>query len=301
MSFYSIQELEKLSGVKAHTIRIWEQRYKLLKPKRTSTNIRYYDDGELVKLLNVSTLLSGGMKISKISRLSSSEIKKRLDDLTTLNREKDILAEKYTNQLLYSGLIYDQIEFEKTFSDSINTYGLKNTYIKILYPLLMRTGFMWGTSEINPAQEHFISNLIRQKLIASTDALPLASKSDETWVLFLPEGEEHEIGLLFANYLLRQAGKKVVYLGLRVEIENLINTVKSVSATHLQFFLVCKQIPEKTQKYFNSLAKSFPSLSILVSGSADLISQIKLAKNISCVNTLDGFINKYINTNSSTK
>ena len=194
MDRYKISELEHLSGVKAHTIRIWEQRYDILKPMRSNGNIRFYDGDQLKKLLNVVTLINAGNKISAISELSPKEINKRIESLSNISVE-GIKEEMLINQMISSGLSFDEKLFEKAFSNSILSYGLINAYKKVFYPLLNKMGLLWATTEINPSQEHFISNLIRQKMFAAIDALSPTSNESEKWLLFLPENETHELGL----------------------------------------------------------------------------------------------------------
>lgn len=169
---YSIQDLENLSGIKAHTIRIWEKRYQLLNPSRTDTNIRIYGDEDLKKLLNVSTLLAKGGKISKISKLEVIEIANQVELLSSPT-SSDNNIELFINNLISSGLVFDVAKFESTFSSAIIRLGLKEMYFQVLLPTLMKIGLLWGKSEIIPAQEHLISNLIKQKLFASIDGLPL--------------------------------------------------------------------------------------------------------------------------------
>ena len=179
MSQYSIKELEKLSGIKAHTIRIWEKRYSLLTPLRTDTNIRYYGDEELKKLINVTSLLSLGLKISKISEMSNDEINQKLGELISDIKFSDSVSEVITNQLIASAINYDEYAFEKAFSSAILRHGLVDTYINIVYPLLEKVGMLWLKSDLMPAQEHFLSNMIHQKIQSAIDNVPPANPSEE--------------------------------------------------------------------------------------------------------------------------
>ena len=206
---YSINELESLTGIKAHTIRIWEKRYGLLKPERTDTNIRHYSNDELRKLINVTTLYNGGMKISHIVDLSDQEIKKQIGELiSTSQTEQTVLYEAYIGKLITASLNFDEVSFEKNFSNAILRYGLANTYHFILLPMLQRIGILWNTEKMNPGQEHFISNLILQKIYSAIDGLQPAAESKEKWMLFLPQHEFHEIALLIADYLFAMPGRK---------------------------------------------------------------------------------------------
>lgn len=291
---YSISDLEKLTGIKAHTIRIWEQRYGLLTPLRTATNIRYYDDNQLKKLLNVSTLLRNGIKISHISSMTEEEIHSKLDKVAAELKEPGKQYEIFINQLVSSGLTFNEPQFEKTFSSCLLRFGLQDTYVNVIYPLLDKVGLMWGKDELNPAQEHFVSNLLKQKLFTALDALPAVTSSSKSFVLFLPEEENHEIGLLFANYLLRSYHHKVIYLGQDVPFTNLEETVDFTKPTHLMTFLVGSQPQTNAQKYIDRLALRFKDLEILVSGNPWVIGKLKLTFNIHWVKSVEDF-NKFIN------
>lgn len=265
MSNYSIKELEKLSGIKAHTIRIWEKRYGLLAPLRSETNIRYYGDNELKKLLNVTSLIGHGFKISKISEMSILEINQHLDNLINANKTSDSVSETLINQLITAAINYDENAFEKAFSSAILRYGLIDTYTQIIYPLLEKTGLMWAKSELVPAQEHFLSNLLKQKIQTAIDSVAPAIPSEEPWVLFLPEEEIHDIGLLFSSYIIRGGGNPVIYLGGRVPTDSLDSILKQFPKAKLLFFLV----KEFNMQTINSLVKNinvnYPESSVNIS------------------------------------
>jgi len=241
MDRYKISELERLSGIKAHTIRIWEQRYNILQPLRSDGNIRLYDGGQLKKLLNVATLIKAGNKISAISQLSQEEINQRIESLSSIVGE-GIKEEMLINQMMSSGLSFDEKSFEKAFSNSILSFGLISAYKKVFYPLLNKMGLLWSLTEINPSQEHFISNLIKQKMFAAIDALSPTSNESEKWLLFLPENETHELGLLVSNYILRSNNKEVCYLGADVPRENLMDVARRINPTHSSLLKEIKQI-----------------------------------------------------------
>ncbi len=186
MGRYSIKQLEQLSGVKAHTIRIWEQRYDIVIPHRTETNIRFYDDIQLKKLLNVALLVQQGHKISKIGKLEEQEIQHLVAD-KLINTVTDDQVEVAINGMLLCMIDYDETAFERIFSDSILRRGFEKTIIDLIYPFLIRVGIMWGINEVNPAQEHFMSNLIRQKIIVAINDVTCIPQPDRTFVLFLPE------------------------------------------------------------------------------------------------------------------
>ena len=280
MGRYTINELERVSGVKAHTIRIWEKRYGLLSPKRTETNIRYYDNVQLKKLLNISLLLESGRKISYIGNLKSQEI---LDEVKSLKNLIPSDENSYFNlmakELLGQVIDYDKSGFEKSFDSCILRFGVQAAVEKVLYPLLNEMGMLWLAEDVNPAQEHFLSNLVRQKLFAAIDGLRPADSTQKA-ILFLPENEDHEIGLLYANYLLMKSGVQTIYLGQRLPFENLKQIVHSVKPTHL-FFSVTSPIPiEEFQGYLKLMAKTFPDAKILLFGNEAIWSMCKLPKNI---------------------
>ncbi|GGH50125.1 hypothetical protein GCM10007423_52630 [Dyadobacter endophyticus] len=269
MSTYSIRDLERIASTRAHTIRIWEQRYGLLEPERTDTNIRFYNDGHVKKLLNVCTLLNRGMKISHISQLSNAQIHSEIDRIISELQQTDEHIQAWINQAVIAIAAYDAQTFHKLFSDAVHRLGLIAVYEKILYPLLVRTGLMWTKDALLPAQEHFLSNLIRQKLFSAIDALPLAETSDQKWLLFLHEGEEHEIGLLFAYYLLLRTGKRAVYLGARVPYPDLQAVAHDTAPTHIYTFFVSNQPQNQTPELLGRLAEDFPNCRICFSGGVE--------------------------------
>ena len=278
MSSYSIKQLEQLSNVKAHTIRIWEQRYNMFTPKRSDTNIRLYDDEQLKKLLNVCILMNHGMKISVISKFNQDQIAKEIDKITISSQQNDQKIESIINQLIIAISNFDEAQFDKIFSSVVWGYGLLNTYVKIIYPMLSRIGFLWLKSNVIPAQEHFVSNLIKQKIFAAIDALPIPTKTDQTWILFLKENEEHEIGLLFANFLIRQSGRRVIYLGQRIPYDNLKEVILLNNPTHLFTFFVTNQEENSTEKYIQKISNQYKNLTICISGNSSSI--ISKQKNI---------------------
>lgn len=289
MSNYSISHLEKLSGIRAHTIRIWEQRYNLLQPKRSEGNTRYYDDDDLRKLLNVSTLINSGSKISLVSRLSDNEINAMLDKLiaekTETNSERNLAI---INQMITAGINYDEFLFEKAFSGAILKYGLIEAYEKIVYTMLIKVGLMWGKSDLIPAQEHFISNLLKQKLFHAIEQTPVGLSAKETWILFLPEGENHELGLLIANFMVRSSGRRVIYLGPQVPYYNLKAAAADIKPDYMQYFLV-RNFPQKeAQSLINRMEKDFKGIKKCICGPEELRGKLKLPKDHEWVSDLQG-------------
>ncbi len=290
MSFYTIKDLERLSSQKAHTIRIWEQRYALLEPERTETNIRVYNDDQLKKLLNVCALLERGMKISHISKLSKTEIQDEIEKIIAGSHQADNQTETIISQALAATATYDELLFSEMFSASVGILGLQSTYIKVIYPLLVRTGLMWTRDSLLPAQEHFLSNLVRQKLFAAINQIPFPVTADQTWLLFLNEQEDHEIGLLFANYLLRQNGKKVIYLGARVPYSNLSNVITNANPTHIYTFLVGGQPEQNVELLLSNLSVDFGKTTICFSGGDEKLMHSALNKGIIPISTIEGLL-----------
>jgi len=283
---YSIQDLEELSGVKAHTIRIWEKRYNLLVPERTATNIRLYSDNDLRKLLNVSTLINLGLKISKISELSELEIGEKIEE-HLLPEKTDKQTELFINNLISAGITFDTFRFDSTFSSAILRFGLRDTYTKVLLPVLIRIGLMWGKNQIVPAQEHLISNLIKQKLFAGIDGLPLNTSPKKKYLLFLPPNENHEIGLLLSYYLLKQAGHRVYYLGANVPINNLNIAVKSANPDFIVFFAVRSWGAKQLQDVVDEILQKFEK-NIVVLGNENTIKPVK-GKGLIKIHSIDQF------------
>ena len=219
LSKFSIRDLEEFSGVKAHTIRMWEKRYGLLAPDRTGSNIRYYDLDELKVILNVAYLNRKGHKISRIAAMSLNE----RDRMVQISAEASDSTEEVLNGLKLAMLAFDEPAFEQITKAFQEQHGFRSLVERVFVPLLELIGLLWQSNAICPAQEHFVSYFIRQKLIASTDRLPIAlPKVDRTFVLYLPENEIHELGLLYVNYLLRSRGHRTIYLGQSVPTEDLL-------------------------------------------------------------------------------
>ena len=283
MITYSIADLENLTGIKAHTIRIWEKRYNVIQPSRTATNIRYYSNDDMRKLVNIASLLNAGMKISKICKLSPEELNQEISNRLGSGNSDDVIAESYISQLINAGLEFSEASFDKLFSSAILKYGIKDAYIKILIPVLNRIGLLWTTERLNAAQEHFISNLVKQKLYSAIDALPPADLNQDPVVLFLPDFEDHEIGLLMANYLLRQAGRNVIYLGQKVPLVNVKDAVIECKPTQLLFFLIQTRPVDFLQNYIDQLTDEFDSLKIYLTGNKSLIDSLSLPKNLHAI------------------
>jgi hypothetical protein len=279
MNYFSISQLSRYSGIKPHTIRMWEQRYNALTPNRSEGNTRYYDNKQLRRLLNIVSLLDSDYKVSELCSMPDTKLFKIVEELPGKVKGNDI-NEFFVLQLVSAGMIYDELHFDKTFSHCLLRYGIKDAYIKVIYPMLHRVGIMWTTNVMEPAAEHFISNLVRQKLFTVIDSLPAAKPTEDLWLLFLPENEFHEIGLLFAYFLIRQSGRKVVYLGSNVPLESLFVAVKETSPEKMLLFLTHNNLPDKTQSYLDELSLFMANKKIYVAVDQSLFKGITTEKNI---------------------
>ncbi len=265
MPRYSIKELEQLSGVKAHTIRIWEQRYGIFTPNRSETNIRRYTNAELRQLLNISLLNNNGFKISQIARMPEEEVCKAVLGISENSAEACVQVES----LLAAMIEMDEEKFEKRISANISKQGFEKTFCNVIFPLLRKIGMMWQAEAINPAQEHFISNLIRQKVLAATDALTVNYSSDaQRFILFLPEGEIHELGLLYLNYIIKSRNGRSLYLGQSIPFKDLIKAVNLYEPHFICGVITCPVRGMEVEEYIGKMADEFQNNTILLSGNA---------------------------------
>ncbi len=287
MGDYSIKDLEVLSGIKAHTLRIWEQRYNLISPGRTDTNIRKYTGEDLRLLLNISLLNQNGHKISKIAEMSVDQIYREVLILT----ESNLRYPDQIKALTMAMVDIDEARFEKIMSRSILQLGIENTMIHIIYPFLSRIGIMWQTGTISPAQEHFMSNLIRQKLIVAIDGVyNTAPDGEKKYLLFLAEEELHELSLLFAHYLIKSRQKKSVYFGQSLPFSDLINICKSHNPDFLVTILTSFPSISETQQYINKLSEAFISSKIILSGNRIMEADLEVPDNVIILNQVEDFI-----------
>lgn len=288
MATYSIKDLEQLSGIKAHTIRIWEQRYELLNPERTDTNIRYYKDEDLKKLLNVSMLIKFGEKISKVSKLSEEEISERVLGVSSENIEDTLI-----DSLVTCMLDIDEARFVKTVEKGIAKLGIEEFFSNHVYPFLEKVGVLWQVGSVTPAQEHFISNLIRQKLITAIDQLgQVFNPEAKTYLLFLHEKEMHEIGLLFYSYILQSRGYNVVYLGQAVPYQDLLSVGKLKKVDALITCFVNGIDKGELEAYIKQLKQDFSSQTIYATGYQLHHNQISSGENFSVVSKYQEFVSE---------
>ena len=262
MNSFTIKDLENLSGVKAHTLRIWEQRYSFLKPNRTFTNIRYYTNDELKTILNVSLLNKYGYKISHIDKMNANEIKEKV--LTLSQQEAQL--ERIVNELVQHMVDLNVVDFEKTIDSYIKQKGIERTITQIIFSYMEKIGVLWLTNHINPAQEHLVTNIVRQKLIVGIEGLESPVDSKITILLFLPEAEYHEIGLLFMYYLLKRKGVNVIYLGCNVPLSDVAYVVKVKNPDYLYCHITRPGYGFNFDKFMTNISKNLSSTPCIMSG-----------------------------------
>jgi len=258
---YSIKDIERISGIKAHTLRIWEKRYGIIEPKRTETNIRFYTNEELKKILNISILNNYGIKISKIVGLSGEELHRKVIEISTEEVEESLQIES----LVIAMVEVDESRFEKILANCTLRLGFEQTVLNIIYPFFKKVGILWQAGAINPAQEHFISNLIRQKLIVAIDSQGMMVKEGaKRFLLFLPEGELHELGLLFYSYLIQKAGHKVIYLGQSVPLADVAKVNDYNPADFIITATMSMSAGEVLNKLLQNVLDMFPEKRVIL-------------------------------------
>jgi DNA-binding transcriptional MerR regulator len=289
MGAYTIRELENLSGIKAHTIRIWEKRYGLIAPQRTSTNIRTYCDSELRKLLNISILNRNGLKISKIARLSQGEIAQQVNHFN----ENVTSTENQVESLALAMIDMDEYKFEQVLARSIIKFGFEEAVMHVLYPFFVKVGLMWQTGSITPVQEHFVSGIIRQKFFVAIDSLVSNDKPGvPRFVFFLPEGEYHEFGLLFFCYLAKKRGFQTIYLGQSLPVEDLPDLVLSKKIDYLVTSSSTSINGNNIMTFIEQLSSLFPDQVVFVSGSGPRQITEKIPAKVILIHTPSEFISK---------
>jgi DNA-binding transcriptional MerR regulator/methylmalonyl-CoA mutase cobalamin-binding subunit len=278
-----IKDLENITGIKAHTIRIWEQRYKLIEPHRTDTGIRYYDEDQLRLILNVSILNNNGFKISKIAEMSLEEIYDKCQQLSES-------VSKYDGQiqsLISTMMTFDEKEFNKILSINILKMGIEETMIQVVFPFMDQIGLLWLSGSIHPAHEHFISNLIRQRLHVAIDNLNYSVTSESRkFLVFVPTGENHDISIMFANYVLRSRGHEVIYLGTQTPFEDLYTIFDMRKPDFIFSIITALNSNVSIQTFINNLGKHWKDTEILLSGNQIINRKdLKIPENVNVLNS----------------
>jgi len=283
---YSIKDLEKITGIKAHTIRIWEKRYGIVEPSRTQTNIRFYSDEDLRHLMNVAILNKYGNKISNIQSISPGKINQCVIDLT----HQDLDNDHQVDNLVMAMIEIDEQRFDKIISSSIIKHGFDYTFENLLYKFLEKIGILWQIGAVNPGQEHFITHLIRQKIILAIDGQQEYRDDYKTFVLFLPENEYHEIALLYLHFLIRKAGHKVIYLGQNVPLLNLKDVLEIHKVDYLLTSVASVLPVEMISETLNELGQLYGDKKILIGGNCMNNFSLPLPGNIQTINSLSDFV-----------
>ncbi len=287
MTLYSIKDLEHLSGIKAHTIRIWEKRYGLLDPDRTDTNIRSYSDRDVRRILNVAMLVKSGYKISTVASFDEQKLQ---SEVIRINRNS-IDPDKNIDQLLFLTVNLDSFGFEKLMNLIISQNGFRKTIEHVIFPFFERIGILWQAGSIFTAHEHFVSNLIRNRFIRETGNFE-SSEASKSVLFFLRENEWHELSLLYFNFLAAQAGLRCVYLGQSLPFEDLANLL---TASKYDFvctsFIHAIEKPE-IERYLANLSLVFNQDKILIAGRQVAIHKPKLPSNVVVIRNSNDFIRR---------
>lgn len=288
---FTIKDLENLSGIKAHTIRIWEKRYGILEPMRTDSNIRYYDIHNLQKLLNVSTLNSFGYKISVIAKMQPEKVPVLVKEILS-NKS---MANHVLNTFKLAMMNFDLPLFASTYAGLQEDKSFRTIFYEYFMPLLEDIGYLWQTGTITPAHEHFISTLIRQKIASNTEKLQLLqpTKTDRVFALYLPENEIHEIGLMFINYELLLNGYRTVYLGESMalsfvkDVKNYFDNVTFIS------YSISYPFAEDMNRYIRNakeeLLNDSHSILYIFGRNAQFINPMLLENNVKVFRTISEF------------
>jgi DNA-binding transcriptional MerR regulator len=262
MYTFTIKDIENLCGIKAHTLRIWEQRHRLLVPKRKQSNHRLYDNEDLKQLLRISILYHKGWKISRIASLSGTQLLEEIKDIQPGLEDYHF----FMAQLIEKAIDLDKEGFVQYLDSIIQSLGFETCIVNVCYPLLQKIGLLWVSDRIIPAQEHFCSYIIQHKIIAEADKLPAPGKEAPEIVLFSPHGEYHELPLYFINYLLRKHGWTTLFLGTNVKTDLLKSFANNTHVTHLFLHVITNFTGFLLDDYFENICKTFPHKQIVASG-----------------------------------
>ncbi len=283
MAVYSIGDLEKLTGIKSHTLRIWEQRYQIIQPKRTPTNIRYYDDDDLRALLNIALLNKNGFKISKIAKMTEHEIREKVFSISDVK----VSGEAPLDALTISMLELDEAKFDKIISTHIQQIGFEATMIQIIFPFLEKVGMLWMTNSVTAIHEYFVTYIIRNKTITAISDLSHKSSEDAPlFFIFQPEGEQQELSFLFLQFLLKSRNHQLIHLGQSLSLEEVGDVYKIRKPDYI--FTMLNQSPASgsIQDYINKLTHLCPESHILLTGFQVVGNKVVLPPRVQTLNSL---------------
>ncbi len=288
---YSIKDLENLTSIKAHTIRIWEQRYNLLQPKRTDTNIRYYEDDDLRKILNINLLYSNGFKISKIAKLSENEI---LSESRKLIMEKSQVNDEMVDLLLMSIIELDENKTYGMLLYAFEEKSIEELYTDIIIPLLHKIGELWQLNTISIGHEHFFSNLLRAFFISKTSELKIEKKVNKKVMMFLRPGEEHELSLLLYNFIFKREGWQVIYLGSNVPYKDLKLTYDQMNPDLILTSFIARTSKGDFQKILTKVLDNVPKEKMILSGYTSVMYKDLIPKEVSIIENQEDFENIFV-------
>ncbi len=292
MGIFSIKDIEAVTGIKGHTLRIWEQRYGIVNPKRTETNIRFYDDCDMKSLLNIKVLNENGYKISEISKLSKKQISDKVIEIT--HQISDFQG--HIRSFISAMMSFDEPGFHKLLGMYICQFGIEEAFIKIVFPFLTQVGMLWQVGSIQPSHEHFVSNMIKQKLYVAIDSqVGKYAEHRKRFLLFLPETEKHSMPLLFANYIIRSRGHEVLYLGEEVPLEDLKNAFENENPDYILTMMTSAQPEIDKQDFINLLVNNWKEAKILLTGTQFNCPNLLLCSRSLKLNSMDEFV-CFINT-----
>jgi DNA-binding transcriptional MerR regulator len=283
MNSFTIKDIENITGIKAHTIRVWEQRYNFLKPQRSDTNIRHYSNNELITVLNIALLNKNGFKISHIDKMSEADVKAKIFALTQAQAQQ----ERTVNELIEHMIDLDVDKVEKILDNFISSKGIERTITQIIFPFLERIGILWLTNRINPAQEHLVTNIIRQKLILGIDGVKSPIQTNKSVLLFLPEGEHHELGLLFIYYLLKSRGIRVYYIGANAPLKDVEYLTQYKPPTFIYSHLTAVAHNFNFERFLFNAGVQLKNFNVIISGLLTQNYKKKVPANISFKKSLN--------------
>ena len=289
MGNYSIDQFSSITGITKFVLRTWENRYAHLKANRSETNIRIYNDEMIVRALNTNYLLEAGYKISKISKLSEIELIKIVDEIKVNQIEGK--ENYYINQIIISTLEFSTSKFNKVFEEGVLEFGILDFYKKVILTTLDRIGILWLTNRVSPSQEHFLSENIKQKLIMSSDIYLNQENTKQTWLLFLPEKEFHEIGLLFARFILVKNGFNVIYLGSNLPYESLCQVNEKIKIDNTLMFSVSNSSKININSTIEYLESNFQSTKNYIVSKEITAKMIPEKSTINILSDVNSFIN----------
>jgi MerR family transcriptional regulator, light-induced transcriptional regulator len=284
MAQYSIKDLENFTKIKAHTLRIWESRYALLQPQRTETNIRYYSDRDLKKILNINLLYQNGLKISKIAKLTEKEIFQRAGELLL---QTDVEGRDEINSFIENILDLNENAIQESLKRINQKIGMERLYSEVLIPLLEKIGTLWQVDAITVSHEHFMSNILREFLISQITAVDGSRAARGKAVLFLPEHEKHELSLLFYYYLLKKKGYDCFYLGQSVPMKDLRSFVNETQPDFIMTSLIAEITTEDFQALFTDLIQLIDANKIYAGGYQLVKHRLDVPENVNVVQSID--------------